>query len=146
MRTPWEIRLLSWELGPVGAWLQYHVGDRGGFHNLFIDGCFAEFQRPDLLGRMGGEIHQATGEVVGLREGAARLFRAVKDYSMLAHQFFRARLERYVGEVQMPLFGAGHFWHRYEFAKYSGHIHFHTFDICAGGQPRMLLREMRGVG
>ena len=130
----------------VDAWLQYHVDEGNGVPNLFITGSCAEFQWPELLDRLEDQIFQATGDVADLREDSARRFQAVRDRSLLAQQFSQARLDLYIKEVPIPVFGVKHFGYRYEFAKSRGQIHFHMFAICAEKQPRMLLHEMRNVG
>ena len=50
----------------------------------------------------------------------------------------------YLKEVLIPVFGAKHYWCRFEFAKSRGQIQFHLFAICADKQPHKLLREMEG--
>ena len=115
--------------GDVDARLQYHADEGNGAPNLFIDGSLPEFLRPGILGRMEGQIPQATGDVVGHREDAARRFQAVQDYSMSVRQFPHSRLEPYVKEVRIPAFGAKHFWYRYEFTKSRSQIRPHMFAI-----------------
>ena len=96
----------------------------GGVPNLFIAGSCAEFQWPDLLGRLEGQIPQANGDVADLREDSVRRFQAAQDRSLLVQQFSQARLDLYIKEVLAPVFGVNHFWRRYESAKSRGQIHF----------------------
>ena len=71
----------------------------------------------------------ATGEVARLREDNSRRYQDVQDYSMLAQKSFQVRLDLYIKEVLIPVFGVKNYWCRFEFDKSRGRIHFHMFAI-----------------
>ena len=104
-------------------------------------------KRPELLGKHEERIFAATGDVLAIRgKDSGRAYQAAQDYSLLAQQFFQARLLSYVSEVLVPVFGVKHYWYRYEFAKSRGQIHFRMFAITSDKQPHRLLHVMRGGG
>ena len=65
---------------------------------------------------------------------------------MLAQQFLHVRLDVYIKEVSIPVFAAKHYWRRFEFDKSRGQIHFHSFAISAGKQPRRLPHALKNGG
>ena len=65
---------------------------------------------------------------------------------MLVQQFFQVRLDIYIKEVWIPVFGVKHYWYRFEFAKSRGRIHFHMFAINEDKQPHRLLHAMKNGG
>ena len=130
----------------VAAWIHYRVEYRNGAPTLFITGRCAEFRWPEILEKLEDRMYFANGEVAGLREGNSRLYRDVQGYSTIARQFFQLRLDIYSKAVSIPVFGAKHYWYRFEFAKSRGQIHFRMFAISAGNQPKRLPHAMKNGG
>ena len=130
----------------VDAGLHYHVEHRNGVPTPSITGRCAEFHWPEHVGELKGRIYIATGEVAGLRKDNSRRYQDVQDYSTLVQQFFQVRLDIYIKEVSIPVFGVNHYWYRFEFAKSRGQIHFHMFAINEDKQPQRLLRAIKNGG